>query len=65
MGSSKAKFNLQNRQNQTRSAIDSIGARQQTEENLRKHIFSYIFRGSFATDSSACTQTVQTAIGKT
>lgn len=43
----------------------SIGARQQTEENLIESVFSYIFRGSFATDSSACTQTVQAAIGKT
>ena len=36
----------------------SIGARQQTEENHRKCEFSYIFRGSFATNSSPRTQTV-------
>ena len=40
-------------------------ALEQTEENLRKYLFSYIFRGSFATDSSARTQTVQATIGKT
>jgi len=55
----------QTEENLIESAEASIGASQQTEENLRKYLFSYIFRGSFATDSSACTQTVQAAIGKT
>jgi hypothetical protein len=55
----------QSKENPRKCGEASIGATQQTEENLTESTISYIFCGSFATIHKSCTQAVQAVIGKT